>query len=103
MAFLGFVDTEAVERFAQTLADDLARRFPPESEKRSDQGAANQLKVILEGLGARAVRFKTENRLGIYRKAKLGTVFRYKLQALGYSDKFAEMATSEIIKRISVN
>jgi hypothetical protein len=59
--------------------------------------------VILEGLGARAVRFKAEHGLGIYKKAKLGTVFKYKLKEAGYSDHFVEFATGEIIKRISVN
>jgi hypothetical protein len=103
MALFGLFDTEAVERFAQTLAEDLARRFPPEAEKRTDPGAAHQLKAILEGLGARAVRFKAEHGLGIYRKAKLGTVFKYKLREAGFSDAFVEKATGDIIRRITVN
>lgn len=103
MALFGLIDTSAVENFATTLAIDLARRFPPSSEARTDAGAGNQLRVILEGLGARAVRFKSENGLGIYKKAKLGTVFKYKLKEAGFSDEFVERATAEIIKRISVN
>ena len=58
MAFLGLVDTKEVEAFATTLAEDLGRRFPPASEKRTDAGAKNQLGVILEGLATRAVRFQ---------------------------------------------
>jgi hypothetical protein len=102
MAFLGLVDTKEVEAFATTLAEDLGRRFPPTSEKRTDAGAKNQLGVILEGLATRAVRFRDEKRLGLYKKAKLGNVFRWKLKELGYSDGFIDQATNAIITRVAV-
>ena len=69
----GLFDTKKVDDFARSLAQDLARRFPPASEARTDKGAVNQLAVVTEGLYARAMRFHQENRLGLYRKAKLGT------------------------------
>ena len=103
MALLGILDTRELEEFATTLANDLGRRFPPASEKRTDPGAKNQIKVILEGLGARAVRYQTEHKLGIYKKAKLGNVFKWRLKELGYSEEFAERATKDIITRLAVN
>jgi hypothetical protein len=99
----GFFQTREVEEFATALADDLKRRFPPASEARKDPGVQYQLKVILEGLGARAVRYHTEKKLGLYKKAKLGNVFKWKLKELGYSDTFAEHATKEIVTRLAVN
>jgi hypothetical protein len=101
MAMLGFLDTADLEKFAADLATDLARRFPPASQARTDPGARNQLKVILEGLGARAVRYHSEHKLGVYRKAKLGNVFKWKLKEFGYSDEFIERATKEIIMRLA--
>lgn len=101
MALLGFVDTKEVEAFATSLAEDLGRRFPPASERRTDKGATHQLSVILDGLGSRAARFRDEKRLGLYKKAKLGTVFRWKLKDLGYSDSFIETATTSIITRVA--
>src|SRR5437762_9976000 len=95
MALLKFLDTKEIEEFATTLAADLGRRFPPASEARTDPGAQHQIKVILEGLAARAVRFQKERKLGIYKKAKLGNVFKWKLRELGYRDAFAERATKE--------
>ena len=65
MSILKFFDTKELEEFAIVLATDLGRRFPPASEARTDAGAAHQIKVILEGLGARAVRFHEQNKLGI--------------------------------------
>jgi len=103
MAFFGLINTQEIEEFATALANDLGRRFPPASEARTDAGAKYQLKVILEGLGARAVRYHTEHKLNLYKKAKLGNVFKWKLKELGYSSQFAERATKEIVTRLAVN
>ena len=103
MALLAMFNTRELEEFATSLANDLGRRFPPASEARTDPGAKHQIKVILEGLGARAVRYQLEHNLGVYRKAKLGNVFKWKLKELGYSDNFAELATKDIVTRLAVN
>jgi hypothetical protein len=102
MALLKMFDTKELEAFATGLAADLGRRFPPASEKRTDRGANNQLKGIIEGLAARAVAYHAEHKLGVYKKAKLGNVFRWKLKEMGYSDEFAEDATQEIVKQLAL-
>src|SRR3954468_17504100 len=96
MAILKALDTREIEEFATGLAADLGRRFPPESEKRTDTGADHQFKVILEGLTARAMRYHEQNKLGVYKKAKLANVFRWKLKDLGYSTAFIDRATKQI-------
>jgi hypothetical protein len=103
MALFGLIDTSNLEEFATDLAKDFGRRFPPASEARTDPGARHQIKVILEGLGARAVRYQSEHKLGLYKKAKLGNVFKWKLKDLGYSDQFAEQVTKDIVTRLAVN
>ena len=100
---MNIFNTKEIEEFASTLASDLGRRFPPASEARTDPGAQHQIKVIIEGLGARAVRFHKDRKLGIYKKAKLGNVFKWKLRELGYSEDFAERMTKEIVTRLAVN
>jgi hypothetical protein len=102
MAILKFLDTTELEAFATGLANDLARRFPPASEARTDAGADHQIKVILEGLGARAIRYRDEHHLGVYKKAKLGNVFRWKLVELGYSSEFVERVTKDLVTRLAV-
>jgi hypothetical protein len=97
----GLFDTKKVDDFARSLAQDLARRFPPASEARTDKGAANQLAVVTEGLYARALRFHQENKLGVYRKAKLGNTFRWQLQELGYSSNFIENVTKGLVVRLA--
>jgi hypothetical protein len=93
--------TQHIDEFSTGLAGDLNRRFPPSSEARTDTGAVNQLKIILEGLGVRAGRFQEQHHLGIYGKAKLANVFKWKLKELGYSEVFIENATKLIVARIS--
>ena len=93
-AMLNLFKTKEIEEFATNLASDLGRRFPPASEARTDPGAQHQVKVILEGLATRAIRFHEEN--------KLGNVFKWKLRELGYSPEFSERATKEIITRLAV-
>lgn len=97
----GLFDTKKVDDFARSLAQDLSRRFPPASEARTDKGAANQLAVVTEGLYARALRFHQENKLGVYRKAKLGNTFRWQLQELGYSAGFIDNVTKGLVVRLA--
>lgn len=99
---LKFLDTKELQEFATGLAEDLGRRFPPSSEARTDPGAKHQISVILEGLAARAVRYHADRKLGVYKKAKLGNTFRWKLKELGYSEAFAEGATKQIIKQLAI-
>ena len=102
MAILKAFDTKELEEFATALAVDLGRRFPPASEARTDTGAKHQVKVILEGLATRAVRYHEQHKLGVYKKAKLGNAFRWKLKELGYSAEFADNATQMIVTRLAV-
>ncbi len=102
MKLLSMFDTKELEAFAIVLADDLGRRFPPKSEARTDPGAKHQIKVILDGLAARAVRYHEEHKLGVYKKAKLANVFKWKLAEIGYSKPFIDMATKEIATKLAV-
>lgn len=101
MALFGLVNTRELEEFATVLADDLGRRFPPAGESRTDPGAKQQLNVIVEGLTARAIRFHSQHKLGIYRKAKLANTFRWRLDELGYSKAFVERVTKTIATKLA--
>jgi hypothetical protein len=102
MAILNIFNTKELEEFATTLALDLGRRFPPASEARTDAGVEHQIKVILEGLTVRAVRFHELHKLGVYKKAKLANVFKWKLAELGYSEAFIDRATKQLVTRLAV-
>jgi hypothetical protein len=90
-----------ISGFATALAEDLARRFPPKSEARTDKGAKNQLHAITERLFGDAARFNRDRQLGVYGKAKLGNAFRWKLRELGYSQTFVEEVTHDLVVRLA--
>jgi hypothetical protein len=97
------LDTRDLEEFATGLAEDLGRRFPPDSEARTDPGATHQIKVITDGLAMRAIRYRDQHKLGIYKKAKLGNVFRWKLRDLGYSAEFIDQVTKDLVTRLAAS
>jgi hypothetical protein len=90
-----------IEKFAVALAEDLGHRFPPKSEERTDKGAGNQLKAISERIYGEARRFRMDLRLGVYGKAKLANVFRWRLKELGYSQGFVQQVTHGLVVSIA--
>jgi len=101
MAMFGFLNTRGLEGFGAGLAEDLGRGFLPASQPRTDPGTKHRIKLILEWLAVRAVRYPDQNRLGIFKKAKLANVLKWKLSELGYSDDFVDRATKELATRLA--
>lgn len=102
MGIFGSVSGKQVDEFAKMLARDLAEQCPPE---RGGSGrpmvSAKQLGSTLDDLCRRAVGYKNEHKLGIYKKARLGNTFRWELTELGFDKRFAEEATQRLVVQIS--
>ena len=87
-----------VEDFARELAQDIARRYPPAiANNPGREISAQRLSAILEASFSGAHRFNQENRLGIFRKAKLGNAFQWLLKEMGYDETFVQMATKTLL------
>jgi len=85
------------DEFAKTLAQGIARRYPPVIANSPEQMVSHKrVMEILEEAFARAHQFERENRLGILGRAKLGHTFKWELKEMGYEGKFVEMATGEL-------
>jgi hypothetical protein len=98
MALFGSVSSKDVDAFAKTLAQDLAKRYPPALDKGSERKISQKrLTSILEQVFSRGAEFKREHKLGVYKKARLGNTFRWELEEMGYSKKFVEIATEGLI------
>jgi hypothetical protein len=102
MGLFGSISGKDIDTFAKTLAQDLTKRYPPALDKGNERKISQKrLTTILEDTYTRAVAYKTEHKLGVYKKARLGNTFRWELQDMGYSEKFVELATEGMIVYIT--
>ncbi len=89
---------------AKSLARDVAKRYPPAiANSPANVVSQQRLSEILEVVFSRVTNFSQENRLGWYKRAKLGRKFRWELKELGYDKKFVDTATEGLILCASRN
>jgi hypothetical protein len=102
MGLFGSVSGKEVDAFAKTLAVDVSKRYPPALDKGGQRRVSQKrLTSILEETFAKAVEFRHQHNLGVYKKARLGNTFRWELEELGYSKQFIEVATEGLIVYIT--
>ena len=98
MGLFGSVSGKQIDQFAKTLAQELAKRYPPALDKAGERRISQKrVTSILEDTFSRASEFKRQHKLGVYKKARLGNTFRWELEEMGYSKKFIELATEGLI------
>jgi hypothetical protein len=98
MSLFGSASVKDVDAFAKTLAEEVAKQYPPALDQSGGRSLSEKrLTRILEDVCNKAVGFKNEHKLGVYKKARLGNTFRWELEALGYSKKFIETATEGLV------
>ena len=87
-----------VDEFAKKLADMVAKRYPPTLDQSKEKRvSANRITKVLEDVLEEAARYREQNRLGVYKKARLANSFKWQLTELGYTDKFVEIATEGLV------
>lgn len=103
MGIFGSVSTKQVDEFAQTLARELAKQCPPDPEH--GEGRPNvtpkRLVATLEQICGKALGYREQHNLGIYKKARLGNSFRWELKDLGYAKDFIDDVTQRLVVFIS--
>ena len=94
----GLFGPSKTDEFAKSLAQDIAKRYPPAIANNPEQMVSQKrLTSILEDAFNKARQFNADNHLGMFRKAKLGNTFKWELKDLGYEEKFVETATEGLI------
>lgn len=104
------LSSKEIDKFAKELAQELAKHYPPTMENPPAIGdtaatsillSEGRLTRILEDLYRKGENFKSQNKLGVYKKARLANTFRWELDTLGYSKKFIEMATEGMVVTVT--
>ena len=103
MGIFGSASSRQIDEFAKTLARELAKQCPPEPG--SGGGRPNvtpkRLVATLEQICGKALGYREQHKLGIYKKARLGNTFRWELSELGYDKEFVEDVTQRLIVHIA--
>lgn len=94
-------NSKKVEDFAKDLAKDLVSRYPPSAQADPKKASPGSLAAALEDVYSRAIKFKQDNKLGIYKKAKLGNVFKWELKERGYDESFVDEVTKGLVIRLA--
>lgn len=89
--------SKEVTDFAIELAQEFARRCPPELSQRSTIGVARAIDEVCN----RAAEFQRGKHLGVYGKAKFGTEFKYRLKDVGYAEEFIDEFTTKLLMSMS--
>jgi hypothetical protein len=102
MGLFGGVSSKQIDEFAKSLADSVAKRYPPALDTAAEKRmSVNRITKVLEDTYSKASDFHRSHRLGVYKKARLGNSFKWELKGLGYSEKFIEVATEGLIVYIT--
>ncbi len=95
---LDFLSGGKLAALAQSLAQELAKRYPPAIANNPAQVVSRQrLSEILQQVSACAADLSPENRLRWYDRVRLGRCFRRALSELGYDDNFIDFAAESVI------
>jgi hypothetical protein len=90
-------DAAKAVQFGASLADFFIDRIPLSPEKKKAKNLDKQFEVV-DKLYVRVEQFKANNKLNLYKKAKLADAFKSKLIDAGYDSKLVDEVTLGIVK-----
>ena len=99
---LKWFDSKEVDKFADWLAAEIIKRYPPDGLDTDSKKASQRLQKVHDSLFLRVESFARENTLNIYKRARLGNRVKWAMRDAGYPLPFSESFTHEVVTVISV-
>ncbi len=100
MIFFRFKENKKTDDFAVSLADEYIKAFLLESNKPSKK-TNKKLTSINNSLSNKIQEFKTDNKLSVYRKARLGNKFMWALREHGLEKELSEDITKNLLNLLN--
>lgn len=92
-----------IKVFAEGVADKISLQFPSAQEnKLGSKGGQRRLEAILETVMEDIERFRCEENIGWFGKARLANFFKWRLIEHGYSEGFVEALTKGVVHYLSI-
>jgi lipoprotein NlpI len=89
---ISWLDARDAQQFGITLADFFMERIPLEEPNKKIKSLAKK-QAVLDKIFFQVQVFKTKNKLNIYKKAKLGNAFKWKLLEANYEPALVDELT----------
>ena len=83
--------------FAIELAEEFAKRCPPDARAKSKMSVARAIDDICN----RAAAYQREAHLGVFGRAKFGTEFKFRLKETGHEPEFVDELTTKLLITMS--
>lgn len=99
---LNWFNSREVDKFADWLAAEIIKRYPPDGLDTDSKKSSQRLKRVLDSLFQRIEAFAAENVLNIYQRARLGNRVKWAMREAGYPLAFSESFTHEVVTVITV-
>ncbi len=99
---LKWFDCKEVDKFANWLASEIIKRYPPAGLDTDAKKAIQRFQKVHDSLITRVEAFARENALNIYKRARLGNRLKWAMRDAGYPLPFSETFTREVVTVLSV-
>ncbi len=96
---LKWFDASEAEKFGQSLAQFFIKKIPLATDNRNGKEIARQLEAV-DQMYAQIEQFKRNASLNLYKKAKLGSAFKYELIAAGYKSELVDQVTKGLMLKL---
>jgi hypothetical protein len=91
-----------IPKLAQSLAADIASRYPAEIANSPDpMVSAQRRSQILENIFLRARQFNLEGWLGVLARIRLARALKWQLKEMGYDEKFIDTAVEHLVASVT--
>lgn len=97
---IGWFDAREAEQLGRTLAAFYAERIPVDERGNEKKLTDKKQQDVLNKLFAQAQRSGAQHKLNVYKKAKLGNVFKWQLKDQGFDGALVDELTKELLLRL---
>lgn len=94
-------NTREVDEFAQTVVDELLKRYPPDGKDFEPRKSAERLRKTHDSIFTRVNTFAKSAKLNTYKIAHLGTQAKWALKHAGYPKEFVETFVIELVAAVT--
>jgi hypothetical protein len=97
-----FFSSKYIKTLAQSLAADIACRYPAEIANSPEPMVSPQRRSeILENIFLRATQFKLDGWIGALARIRLARALKWQLREMGYDEKFIDTAVEHLVSSVT--